>query len=94
MDTIEAESTNKDGEASTYTGVLITALLEKAGVKDSATTLVMVADDGYSAEIALDEVQACADCILSFRNQCGFSSVLPGYPGNMQVKGVVELQIK
>jgi hypothetical protein len=94
MDTIEAESTNKSGETSTYTGVPMTALLDKVGVKDGATTLVMVADDGYSAEIPLDDVEACADCIVSFRNQGGFSTVLPGYPGNMQVKGVIELQIK
>jgi hypothetical protein len=55
---------------------------------------VFVADDGFTAEIALEEIMACTDCILSFRNQGGFSSVLPGYPGNMQVKGVVELQVK
>jgi hypothetical protein len=31
---------------------------------------------------------------VSFRNQGGFSIVMPGYPGNMQVKGVVEIQVK
>ncbi len=94
MDTIEAESTNKSGETSTYTGVLVTNLLDKAGVKSDASTLVFVADDGYTAEVALDEVQACQDCIVSFRNQGGFSMVLPGFPGNLQVKGVVEIQVK
>ena len=94
MDTIDAESTNKDGEASTYTGVRLTDLLSKADPNDSATTLVFVADDGYTAEVTLAEVEACADCILSFRNQGGFSTVLPGFPGNVQVKGVVEIQVK
>jgi hypothetical protein len=94
MDTIEAESTNKEGEASTYTGVLITDLLGKAGPNDDATTLAFVADDGYSAEAPLADVQACADCIVSFRNQGGFSIVMPGFPGNVQVKGVVEIQVK
>jgi hypothetical protein len=94
MDTIEAESTNKDGETATYTGVPINALLELAGVKAGATTLVFVADDDYTAEATLAEVQGCADCIVSFRNQGGFSTVLPGFSGKLQVKGVVEIQVK
>ena len=94
MDTIEAESTNKQGETSTYTGVRISDLLSKAGPQDSATTLVFVADDGYSAEAPLADIEACADCIVSFRNQGGFSIVAPGFPGNVQVKGVVEVQVK
>ena len=94
MDTIEAESTNKDGETSTYTGVRISDLLSKADPKEGATTVVFVADDGYTAEVPLAEIQACADCIVSFRNQGGFSIVAPGFPGNAQVKGVVEIQVK
>jgi DMSO/TMAO reductase YedYZ molybdopterin-dependent catalytic subunit len=93
MDTTEAESTNKDGETKTYTGVSINDLLDKAGV-EGATTLTFVADDGYSADVPLADVQACADCIVSFRNQGGFSTVLPGFPGNAQVKGVAEIQVK
>jgi DMSO/TMAO reductase YedYZ molybdopterin-dependent catalytic subunit len=94
MDTIEAESTNKEGETSTYTGVRISDLLSKADPKDDATTVVFVADDDYSAEAPLADIQACADCIVSFRNQGGFSIVAPGFAGNVQVKGVVEIQVK
>jgi hypothetical protein len=94
MDTIEAESTNKKGETSTYTGVPIKALLDEAGVKADATTIVFVADDDYTAEVTLAEVQGCADCIVSFRNQGGFSIVMPGFPSNLQVKGVIEIQVK
>jgi tungstate transport system substrate-binding protein len=94
MDTIEAQSTNKAGETSTYTGVPISALLALAGIKSDATTLTFVADDGYTADAALADVQGCADCIVSFRNQGGFSTVLPGFPGSLQVKGVVEIQVK
>jgi DMSO/TMAO reductase YedYZ molybdopterin-dependent catalytic subunit len=94
MDTIEAESTNKEGETKTYTGVLITDLLGKAGPKADATTLVFVADDGYSAEVPLADIEGCADCIVSFRNQGGFSIVAPGLSGSAQVKGVVEIQVK
>ncbi len=94
MDTIEAQAPNKEGVVSTYTGVSINTLLEKAGVKDGATTLVFVADDGYTSEVVLAEVQACADCIVSFRDQGGFSTVLPGFSNKAQVKGVVEIQVK
>jgi hypothetical protein len=30
---------------------------------------------------------------VSFRNQGGFSTVMPGFSGKLQVKGVVELQV-
>ena len=94
METIEAQSTNKKGETTTYTGVPIGALLELAGVQEGATTLTFVGDDGYTADVGLADVQACQDCIVSFRNQGGFSIVLPGFPGDVQVKGVVEIQVK
>ena len=94
MDTIDAESTNNDGETKTYTGVALNDLLAKATPQAGATTLVFVADDGYTGEVTLAEVQACTDCIVSFRNQGGFSTLLPGFPGSVQVKNVVEIQVK
>jgi tungstate transport system substrate-binding protein len=94
METMDAESTNKDGQATTYTGVSLNKLLDMAGPAADASTVVYVADDGYTAEVSLAEVQACEDCIASFRNQGGFSIVMPGFPGNLQVKGVIEIQVK
>jgi tungstate transport system substrate-binding protein len=94
METMEAQSTNKQGQAETYTGVSINNLLEMAGPAAGATAVVFVADDGYTAKVTLAEVQGCAGCIVSFRNQGGFSIVMPGFPGNVQVKGVIEIQVK
>ena len=94
MDTMDAESTNKSGETETYTGVSLNALLELAGPANDATVVTFVADDGYTAEVTLAEVQGCADCIASFRNQGGFSIVMPGFSSKVQVKGVVEIQVK
>ena len=94
MTVIEVESTNKKGEKQTYTGVLISDLLALAQPNADATTVVFVADDGYTAEITLAELTACINCIVSFRDNGGFSTVLPGYPGSMQVKGVIEIQVK
>ncbi len=94
METMEAQSTNKSGETETYTGVSMSKLLEMAAPAADATTLVFVADDGYTAEVPLADVLACADCIVSFRSKGGFSTVLPGFAGSVQVKGVVEIQVK
>ena len=94
MDTIESQRENNEGELSTYTGVPIEALLEEAGVPNDATTVTFVAEDDYTADVELAEVMACNDCIVSFRNQGGFSIVMPGYSGKLQVKGVVEIQVE
>ncbi len=94
MPTMDAQSTNKQGETETYTGVPLSALLALAVPQADATTVVFVADDGYTAEVSLAELLACPDCIASFRTQGGFSTVLPGFPGALQVKGVVEIQLK
>jgi tungstate transport system substrate-binding protein len=94
MPTLDVESTNKAGEKSTYTGVLISDLLKIAEPAADAATVVYVADDGFTAEVPLADVMACTDCIVSFRDKGGFSIVMPGFPGNVQVKGVVEIQVK
>ncbi len=94
MPTLDVESTNKQGQKATYTGVLISELLNLAGPAADATTVVFIADDGYTAEIALANVIACADCIVSFRSNGGYSTVLPGQSGKLQVKGVIEIQVK
>jgi len=94
MDTTQTDFTNKDGETNTYTGVLLNDLLDKAGVKSDATAIVFVADDGFTSEVDLAEVKACADCIVSFRDEGGFLMVMPGFSNKAQVKGVVEIQVK
>jgi tungstate transport system substrate-binding protein len=94
METMDVQSTNKQGETSTYTGVLINKLLEMASPTADATTVVFVADDGHTAEAALADVQGCGDCIVSFRNQGGFSIVMPDFASSLQVKGVIEIQVK
>jgi tungstate transport system substrate-binding protein len=94
MEAMTVQSTNKQGEVSEYTGVPIMDLLDMAGLKPEAATVVFVADDGFTGEVGLSDLQACTDCIVSFRNQGGFSIVMPGFAGNLQVKGVVEIQVK
>jgi len=94
MDTLDVDYTNNDGETATYTGVAINDLLDKAGVADGATAVVFVADDGYESELTLDEIRGCADCIVAFRDEGGFSTVMPNFSGKAQVKGVIEIRVK
>ena len=54
--------------------------------EDGAATVVYITDNGNTAELSLADVQGCADCIVSFRNQGGFSIVMPGFPGCVQVQ--------
>jgi len=93
MPTLDVTSKNNNGESASYTGVLISELVAVAQPNADANTVVFVSDTGSTAEISLADITACADCIISFRNKGGFSTVLPGKPGNLQVKGVVEIQV-
>ena len=94
MPTTKVQSTNRSGETETYTGVAIVDLLALARPRSNAAALVFVAGGGSKAEVPLTQVRACADCILSFRSRGGFSAVLPGFADEVQVKGVIEIQVK
>jgi hypothetical protein len=94
MNTLDVNAANKDGEIKNYSGVLIVNLLDKAGLNANASSLVFVGDDGNTGKVSIEDVQACSDCIVSFRNQGGFSIVMPGFPGKVQIKEVVEIQVK
>ena len=94
MPTMEAQRPNEQGQMDTYTGVSIPQLLEMAGPRADATAVMYVADDGESAEVALKDVMQCEKCIVSFRTKGGFSIVMPDFPSEVQVKGVIEIQVK
>jgi tungstate transport system substrate-binding protein len=94
MEPMEADAVNNSGETETYVGVSINMLLEMAEVKSRATAVTILDADGNSIEIPLADLQACTDCILSFRNQGGFSTTLPAFPDLPRLRGVVEIQVK
>ena len=52
-----------------------------------------VADDGFTSEAPLADIQACTSCIVAF-DEGAFRSVMPDFPGNLQVKGLTEIQVK
>jgi hypothetical protein len=94
MDTIQVEAKNKKGEMDTDTGVKVADLLNLAGVKAKATNVVFVAADGTTAEISLADIQTCEECILSFRQNGGFSLIAPNLSKDAKLRGVVKFEVK
>jgi len=94
MEAKKASSTNKEGKTIEYTGVSLAKLFEAAGIKPEAKTLIFTGSDGYTKEVTLAEVQACADCILAIQEDGSFINIMPGLPGNTQVRWLVEIVVK
>jgi iron complex transport system substrate-binding protein len=93
METIQVQTQNRQGETETYTGVAIAALLAQVGPASDATTLVFAASDGYEAQVPLADVLSGDDCIVGFQPQGGFRVVLPGFPGNTQVRDLDAIRV-
>jgi len=78
-----------------FSGVRLSDLMTAAEVKPEAASLVMTAGDGYSAEIDLATLKACADCMIAFTDTPGtFFAVMPGQAGKLWVKNVTGLEFK
>lgn len=93
METMDVEYTGKDGETETFSGVPVNDLLAEAGLSGDASAVVFVASDGYEAELPLSDLEGCSDCVVAFDGD-ELRMVLPGFSGKVQVKGVVEIQVK
>jgi len=94
METIDIQAENSSGTKDTYSGVPILALLELAGIKSDAASVIFSNEEGKSLEISMEDLQNCEDCIFSFRNKGGFSLVVPGIKEGVQVKGVNKAEVK
>jgi len=94
MPVIQVKGTNSQGASENYAGVSLNDLLTQAGVQPGAATLVFTAEGGQTSEAALSEVQACPECILSFRTRGGFSLRMPGFPAEVQLKGVTAITVQ
>jgi len=93
METVDVEYTGKDDETEAYTGVPVNDLLSEAGLGGDASAVVFAASDGYEAELPLSDLEGCSDCVVAFDGD-ELRMVLPGLSGKVQVKGVVEIQVK
>jgi hypothetical protein len=90
LGTLSVDYTDKDGQTTTYEGVLLSDVLSDAGV--TGETVVFTATDGYEAEMPMADAMACANCIVAF-DDGSLRMVMPEQSGKLQVKDVVEIII-
>jgi len=93
MTMIDSSYTNKDGETTVFSGISINGFLTEQGI-DSFSQLNLIASDGYSATVTFDELSNCAECVLAYSSENGWSSVMPEFSGKLQVKDVIELNVE
>jgi hypothetical protein len=72
--------------------VRLNAALDKAGLADGASAIVITASDDFSAEVALADVAACADCLIGIADG-KFNMVMPGLSSKAWVKDVVKIEV-
>jgi len=77
-----------------YEGVRLNRLLDLAGLKDDAKTIVFTAADGYTAELDLKSVRSCTDCLVSFAEDGTLALAMPGLESGFWVKNITILTIK
>ncbi len=108
-ETVETSFKTMHGdEHKRWTGVLVTELIKKAGLKNVdgknaflRHTLLVRGKDGYEAALSIGEIDPSAEAkrvILAYRDQAdlaGLRLVVPGdLHGSRQVHDVVEIEVK
>jgi hypothetical protein len=85
----------KQDAAEDFTGVRFSDLMDKVKVQSGATTMVLTASDGFSAEVALADLTACTDCMIAFTDTVGtVRAVMPGMSNKAWVKGLASIEFK
>lgn len=78
-----------------FNGVRLSDLLSKAQIQSGAANLAFSASDDYSAELDLNTINACADCMVSFTDTAGtYLLVMPGQAGKLWVKNLNKIEAK
>jgi hypothetical protein len=82
----------KKGEVE-YTGVRFGTVLDALKVAPGATAVVMIASDGYAAEVPLADIETSTDALLVIEDGM-ISSVFPGLETKAWVKDIVSMEFK
>jgi DMSO/TMAO reductase YedYZ molybdopterin-dependent catalytic subunit len=95
MEVLKINAEHPKNGSQDFEGVSLNALLDLAGVKDGAATLVITAADSYISEISLSDVRACTECLLGFTNTLEkFKLVMPNLPSSAWAKDVIKIEVK
>lgn len=92
LGTTAVDYTDKDGVVTTYDGVLLSTLLTDAGA-DSGTDVTFTAADGYEANMTVEELMACANCIVGF-DDGSLRTVMPDMSGKLNVKDLASITVQ
>lgn len=76
-----------------YEGVRLSKVLDKAAPAADAAALVLTAADGFSAEIAISDVKACADCLIAI-DGANLNMAMPGMASRSWVRAVITIEVK
>jgi hypothetical protein len=89
LGTTSADYTDKEGNITTYQGVLLSTLLSDSGA-GTGTDITFSASDGYETNLTVDEAMACPNCIIAFDNGT-LRTVMPDMSSKLQVKDVITI---
>ena len=76
-----------------YTGIPLHEIITKASVKNSASDVIVIANDGYSMEFKLDEIMNDREVIIT-RESDSYRLIAANYDGSYWVRNVIKLEIK
>jgi DMSO/TMAO reductase YedYZ molybdopterin-dependent catalytic subunit len=78
-----------------YTGVRLNDLLNQASLKDGAGIITLTANDGYTYDLDLATVQACADCLVAFDPETlgVYNAAMQDQTSKAWVKGLVSIVV-
>ncbi len=75
-----------------YEGVRLNDLLALAGPQADGAKLLFTAADGFTAEVDLAAVQACADCLVAFDDDGSLKLAMPGMESGLWVKTLTAIE--
>jgi hypothetical protein len=95
MTVVTLNLTHPKNGPTNYTGVRLSDLLAKAGVKSSATSVIFTGSDGYTFTANLSDITACADCMVAFdATPSVYDMAMPGMSGKAWVSKLITIELK
>lgn len=93
MAVVNLNITHPKGDQIDVTGVLMKDLLGVLTIPEGATTVSLIASDGYSSEVPLAEVMACETCLVGWDDKI-LRTYMPGFESSSWVKDLAVIEIK
>jgi DMSO/TMAO reductase YedYZ molybdopterin-dependent catalytic subunit len=75
------------------TGVRMADVLALLTIKPEASTVSLIASDGFSADVPLADLLACENCLAGWDEEM-LRTYMPGFDSNLWVKDLVTIEIK